>query len=68
LPEDTHTFSQLLEEGFSKAAWHGPNLVGSLRGLDLPRLLFRPRKDGHNIWDHDGQIGLLKRMPARIAV
>ncbi len=48
---DTHTFSLLLDEGFSKAAWHGPNLLGSLRGVTLPQLLFRPRIDGHNVWE-----------------
>ncbi len=41
----------LLDEGFSKAAWHGPNLLGSLRGITLPELLCRPRKDGHNAWE-----------------
>lgn len=51
LTEDTRTFNLLLDEGFSKAAWHGPNLLGSLRGLTLPQLLFRPRKEGHNIWE-----------------
>lgn len=48
---DTRTFSLLLDEGFSRAAWHGPNLLGSLRGLTVPELLFRPRKEGHNIWE-----------------
>lgn len=51
MTQDTHTFNLLLDEGFNKAAWHGPNLLGSLRGITLPRLLFRPRKEGHNIWE-----------------
>jgi len=51
LTQDTLTFNLLLDEGFSKAAWHGPNLLGSLRGVTLPQLLFRPRKEGHNIWE-----------------
>ncbi len=41
----------LLKEGFSKQAWHGPNLLGSLRGLTLRQLLFRPRRNSHNIWE-----------------
>jgi hypothetical protein len=41
----------LLNEGFSKGAWHGPNLLGSLRGLTLRQLLYRPRPNGHNIWE-----------------
>jgi hypothetical protein len=48
---ETRTFALLLEEGFSKAAWHGPNLLGSLRGITLRELLYRPRKEGHNIWE-----------------
>ncbi len=51
MTQDTRTFNLLLDEGFSKAAWHGPNLLGSLRGVTLPQLLFRPRKEGHNIWE-----------------
>ena len=51
MTQDTLTFNLLLDEGFSKAAWHGPNLLGSLRRVTLPQLLFRPRKEGHNIWE-----------------
>ncbi len=48
---EIRSFILLLDEGFNKAAWHGPNLLGSLRGLSVQQLLFRPRKDGHNIWE-----------------
>ena len=48
---ETTSVVLLLDEGFSKAAWHGPNLLGSLRGITLPELLCRPRKDGHNAWE-----------------
>ena len=41
----------LVDEGFNKAAWHGPNLLGSLRGLGPAQLLYRPRKNGHNAWE-----------------
>lgn len=51
MTEDTRSFTLLLDEGFSKAAWHGPNLLGSLRGLSLDQLLYRPRAKGHNIWE-----------------
>lgn len=51
MTQDGQNFTLLLDEGFSKAAWHGPNLLGSLRGVTLPQLLFRPRKEGHNIWE-----------------
>jgi uncharacterized damage-inducible protein DinB len=45
------SFSLLLKEGFSKAAWHGPNLLGSLKGLSLDELLYRPTDGVHNIWE-----------------
>jgi len=51
MTEQSKSLTLLLDEGFNKAAWHGPNLLGSLRGLTLPQLLYRPRKDGHNIWE-----------------
>lgn len=45
------SFRLLLDEGFDKAAWHGPNLLGTLRGATIEELLFRPRKKGHNAWE-----------------
>ena len=51
MTHDTRSVALMLDEGFSKAAWHGPNLLGSLRGIGLHELLCRPRKDGHNAWE-----------------
>jgi len=51
MTQETKSFALLLDEGFSKAAWHGPNLLGSLRGSTLEELLHRPRRDGHNAWE-----------------
>ena len=51
MTQDTRSVALMLDEGFSKAAWHGPNLLGSLRGIGLDELLYRPRKDGHNAWE-----------------
>jgi hypothetical protein len=48
---EIRTFTLLLDEAFAKPAWHGPNLLGSLRGITVFELLYRPRKDGHNIWE-----------------
>lgn len=28
---------QIVDEGYEKKAWHGPNLRGSIRGLDAAR-------------------------------
>jgi len=51
MTQDSRSLTLLLDEGFNKAAWHGPSLLGSLRGVTLPQLLYRPRKDGHNCWE-----------------
>lgn len=51
MAEDLKSFLLLIDEGFSRAAWHGPNLLGSLRGVTLEQLLHRPRKRGHNAWE-----------------
>jgi hypothetical protein len=41
----------LVEEGFRKPAWHGPNLRGALRGVTPEQALWRPAKGRHNIWE-----------------
>ena len=51
MTEETRSLILLLDEAFSKAAWHGPNLLGSLRGLAVGPLLYRPRRESHNIWE-----------------
>ncbi|MBI1804374.1 MAG: DinB family protein [Ignavibacteriae bacterium] len=42
---------QSIDEGYSKKAWHGPNLRGSIRGLTAKESAWRPGKDRHNIWE-----------------
>jgi uncharacterized damage-inducible protein DinB len=41
----------LIDQAYSKAAWHGPNLRGSIRGLDLQTASFRPGSQRKNIWE-----------------
>lgn len=41
----------LLDEAYSRPAWHGPNLRGSLRGLTVQRASWRPKPGRHNIWE-----------------
>jgi hypothetical protein len=41
----------LVEEGFQKAAWHGPNLRNALRGVKADEAAWRPGKGRHNIWE-----------------
>jgi hypothetical protein len=42
---------KLLDQAYDKSAWHGTNLRGSLRGLTLKEVLWRPGKNRHNIWE-----------------
>lgn len=41
----------LVEEGFQKPAWHGPNLRGALRGVSAQEAAWRPGKGRHSIWE-----------------
>jgi hypothetical protein len=41
----------LLEEGFSRKTWHGPNLVQSLKGISARQAAWRPAPGRHNIWE-----------------
>ena len=41
----------LLEEGFSRSAWHGPNLQHSLKGVSARGAAWRPAPGRHNIWE-----------------
>lgn len=41
----------LVEEGFQKAAWHGPNLRSALRGVRAEEAAWRPARGRHNIWE-----------------
>jgi hypothetical protein len=42
---------RILDEGYEKKAWHGPNLRGSLRGVTVGQAVWRPGPDRHNIRD-----------------
>jgi uncharacterized damage-inducible protein DinB len=42
---------RILDEGYEKKAWHGPNLKGSLRGVTVQQAVWKPRPDRHNIRD-----------------
>jgi hypothetical protein len=41
----------IIDEGYEKQAWHGPNLKGSLRGVKAREASWRPGPDRHNIWE-----------------
>lgn len=42
---------QIIDESYTKKAWHGPNLRGSIRGLDAREASWRPANGRHNIWE-----------------
>jgi uncharacterized damage-inducible protein DinB len=42
---------RILDEGYEKKAWHGPNLKGSLRGVTVEQAIWRPGPDRHSIRD-----------------
>ena len=42
---------QQLEESYHTRAWHGTNLRGSIRGLNLEKVCWRPSPNRHNIWE-----------------
>jgi uncharacterized damage-inducible protein DinB len=43
---------RLLDESYKKKAWHGPNLRGSIRGVEFEEAAWRPAPGRHNIWEN----------------
>ena len=41
----------LLDEGYKKKTWHGPNLRQSLKGVSAKEASWRPAPGRHNIWE-----------------
>jgi hypothetical protein len=41
----------VLEEGYSKKTWHGPNLRQSVKGVSARQAAWRPGPGRHNIWE-----------------
>lgn len=42
---------RIIDEGYERKTWHGPNLKGSLRGLTAEQAAWRPAPARHNIWE-----------------
>src|ERR1700733_6519076 len=49
-PEIAHLL-ELVDEAYDRAAWHGPNLRGSLRGVTASEGAMPPKSGRHNIWE-----------------
>jgi DinB family protein len=47
----TEALLDALDEGFDRAAWHGPNLTSALRGVTFKQAAWRPAPARHNIWE-----------------
>jgi hypothetical protein len=41
-----------LDEAFDRKSWHGPNLLGSIRGLTARQAAWRVAPGRHNIWEY----------------
>jgi hypothetical protein len=41
----------LLDEGYQRKTWHGPNLLQSLKGVTAKQAAWRPAPGRHNIWE-----------------
>jgi uncharacterized damage-inducible protein DinB len=41
----------MIEEGYRRRAWHGPNLKGALRGVSAAEAARRPGRGRHSIWE-----------------
>jgi hypothetical protein len=51
LPPEVSLLLWMVDEGYEKKAWHGPNLCGSIRGLEVREAGWRPAPGRHNIWE-----------------
>jgi DinB superfamily len=49
--ETRKLMAALLDEGYEKRAWHGPNLRQSIRGVSAKEAAWRPGPGRHNIWE-----------------
>ncbi len=47
----TQLVLSLLDEGYEKKTWHGPNLKQSLKGVTARQAAWRPGPGRHNIWE-----------------
>ncbi len=43
---------EIIDQGFDRQSWHGPNLRGSIRGVTYRQAAWRPQPQRHNIWEH----------------
>ena len=49
--DDNALLLALLDEGYQRKTWHGPNLRQSLKGVTAKQAAWRPGPGRHNIWE-----------------
>lgn len=49
--EELTLLVEILDQGYVRKAWHGPNLRQSLRGVSAQMAAWRPAPGRHNIWE-----------------
>ncbi|HTZ33449.1 MAG TPA: DinB family protein [Methylomirabilota bacterium] len=49
--DDNALLLNLLEEGYQRKTWHGPNLRQALKGITAKQAAWRPAPGRHNIWE-----------------
>src|SRR6266446_1631957 len=52
LDSEIRLLLDLLDEAFDKKSWHGPNLLGSIRGVTARQAAWRVAPGRHNIWEY----------------
>jgi hypothetical protein len=48
---ETELITLQLEQAFRRKSWHGTNLLGTIRGIDVETAAWRPATGRHNIWE-----------------
>ena len=43
---------RIIDEGYNKKAWHGPNLRGAIKRVAFAQAAWRPAPERHNVWEH----------------
>ncbi|MEA2488622.1 MAG: hypothetical protein QOH21_414 [Acidobacteriota bacterium] len=59
------TLLHSIDEAYEKRAWHGTNLRGSLRGLTLRDVWYRPAEGRHNIYELTAHAAYWKHIARR---
>ncbi len=49
--DSSYLLLEMLDQGYERKAWHGPNLRQSLRGVSPECAAWRPQPGRHNIWE-----------------